>query len=84
MAHLFTPPQQTYTQVLAGRALQYSYQVSETVWKDQGGTWHVSATPAWEDIISAQLAYTTPAIVSDVVAAELIATGIGTCVPIES
>jgi hypothetical protein len=84
VAHLFTPPQQTYTRVLAGLGLTYSYQVSETVWKDQSGAWHSGFTPPWEELTASQLHYTRPAIVSDDVAAELTAAGIGTCVPIES
>lgn len=83
MASLFTPPQIEFKQRLRGWSLLYSYSVSQTVWKDQGGTWHYASTPSWEDLTAASVFYTSPAIVSDVTAAELTLAGIGTCVPIE-
>lgn len=82
MAQQFTPPQITYTEILRGRSLQYSYPVSQTVWKDVDDVWHVASTPSWEDLTAALIYFTGPAVVDDGTAAELISAGIGTCTPL--
>lgn len=79
MAYLFTPDQWTNTTVLHGRSLQYSYKVSKTAWKDAANVWHQDQTPASEDLVAAKVFYTSPAVVDNTTAAELIAAGIGTC-----
>lgn len=83
MAYLFEPTRWTNTVVLAGKSLRYSYPVSSTVWKDANGVWREQQTPSYEDMLSAQVwMQGTPQIISDVLAAELIAAGVGTCTPI--
>jgi hypothetical protein len=83
VAYLFTPPQRTETVLMAG-SLSYSYSISETVWKDGDGVWHHLETPTTEVLDAAALHYSTPAIVPNDVAAELITAGIGACIPIEA
>lgn len=83
MAYLFEPARWTNTTVLHGRGLRYSFPVSMTVWKDANGVWRQAQTPSYEEMLSAQhWMQGTPQIISDTLAAELIAAGVGTCTPI--
>lgn len=77
---LFTPPQRHMVTMIEG-ALRYSYQVSQTVWKDADGVWHSEETPAGDLLLTAQriLAYGgRPQLVDQETADELTAAGIGT------
>lgn len=78
VSKLFTPPQITYKIVLRGRSLIYQYPESQTVWKDSGGVWHALSSPPSETLDAALVFYTRPTVVSDSIAAELVAAGIGT------
>jgi hypothetical protein len=83
--YLFTPPQRKNV-VQMERSLRYSFQVSQTVWKDASGVWRSQETPADDDLAAAQVVLGVtgrPSIVDDVTAAELTAAGIGTLDPLE-
>ena len=82
MAYLFEPDRWLEQVVAHGRSLQYTLRHSKTVWKDADGVFHQAQTPAWEDLTAAVWFTTTPQIISDAFAAELIAAGVGTCTPI--
>ena len=84
MPYLFTPPYITVSHRFPGtRNLRYSFEISQTVWKDADG-WHVASTPSQETLEAAIRALApTPQIVDDTAAVELIDAGIGTCNPIQ-
>lgn len=85
MAYLYEPPHRMNRVVLAGRSLTYSFEVTYTVWKDVDGVWHSMETPPAETLSAASVALAgRPQIISDSLAAELIAAGVGTCYPIEA
>lgn len=82
MAYLFEPDRWYETVVAHGRGLIYKFPHSMTVWKDAAGVFHQIQTPSTEELTASLWFATTPVIVSDAFAAELIAAGIGTCTPI--
>lgn len=81
--YLFTPPQRVQVNVMH-RALRFKTYVSLTVYKING-VWVAEETPA-DDIISQADEYLAvsgrPELITARVAHELIAAGIGTCVPV--
>lgn len=76
---LFTPPERTQYVLMEG-SLRYSYPVSSTVWRDTDGVWHAQEVPYDGDLAVADLILTSsgPVEVSEDIAAELTAAGIGT------
>lgn len=76
---LFTPPERTQYVLMQG-SLRYSYPVSSTVWRDADGVWHAQEVPYDGDLAAADLILTSsgPVLVSEDIAAELTAAGIGT------
>lgn len=75
----YTPPQRRNVVALEG-SLRYSFQVSETVWKDANGVWQHQETPSNETLAAASVLLAVsgrPIVVSAALAAELALTGIG-------
>lgn len=76
----FTPPQRTDVIVMEG-SLRVTFPVSSTVWKDQNGVWQYEWTPSAEKLAVAQQLLSVggrPQFVSEEIAEELAAAGIGT------
>ena len=81
--YLFRPPTRTVITPMEG-ALTYGFDVSQTVWKS-GGVWHSQECPSFETLAAADVVLAgRPQIITSSVATELIAAGIGECLPIES
>lgn len=81
--YLFTPPQRKQVVQMVG-ALRYSFQVSETVWKDGSGVWQHQQTPSSEALLAASQLLAVggrPQLVDKVTAIELTDAGIGTISP---
>jgi hypothetical protein len=76
VANLYTPPQRVETHVIKG-SLTYNETISTTVWKING-SWFNDIQPADESIRGFDWFFNTPTVVTDAVAAELVAYGVGT------
>jgi hypothetical protein len=76
VANLYTPPQREEIHVVKG-SLAVRSKISTSVWK-VGGLWFNGIEPAGDDWLGATWFFNTPTVVSDAVAAELIAYGVGT------
>jgi hypothetical protein len=68
--------------VIMEGSLRYGYNVPQMVWKDASGAWHHQETPAFEALQGAQTVLAGGQPVTDAIAAELIAAGIGTLTPL--
>jgi hypothetical protein len=76
---LFTPPSVRVQGVVNGTfGLVYGWDMSQSVWKDAAGVWHVQQTPRTEDVIVASAYFNAPTLVDQDTADELTAAGIGT------
>lgn len=76
----FTPPQRIMTVMIRG-SLRAKFPVSQTVWKDADGVWQHEETPSQDVLNEASLLLAVsgrPQVVSEEIADELIAAGIGT------
>lgn len=82
LTYLFTPHMRQEVIRLHG-GLHYSYDVSPTVWKDANGVWRSREKPYDGDLADAQLVLTRsgPVVVTQDIADELAAAGIGTVTP---
>jgi hypothetical protein len=76
MANLYTPPQWRNTQQMEG-SLRYSINTSTVTYR-VAGVWHNSVDAGVDQLAGADLIYTSPTVVPDDVAAQLVAYGVGT------
>lgn len=85
MAYLFVPPVRDQVDIMHGRNLKSVYPVCQAVWKDADGVWQHSEVPAQDSLTGAQFVILgRPQVVPNEIASELIAAGIGNCIPIGS
>jgi hypothetical protein len=75
VANLYSPPTREEIHVIKG-SLCFRETISTTVWKISG-QWHNAVEPAGDDWLGADWFFNTPTVVTDAVAAELTAFGLG-------
>jgi hypothetical protein len=76
VANLYSPPTREEIHRIKG-SLSIRSTISTSVWKISG-QWHNATEPAGDDWLGADWFFNTPTVVSDAVATELIAYGVGT------